>query len=114
MLFRSKAELDRKFQHNEAFEEVGMFWPVDLSSVYYDCPEVNTSGMLQREIEVAVFMHKVSTPHPGKDVFEFCDGNQPLTRFIASAFDENGHVRQSPWILNQPGTLVGSVQVFVR
>ena len=110
---RQKADLDWKFQHKEAFEEVGMFWPVDLSSVYYDCPEVNTSGMLQREVEVAVFMHKVFAP-PGEDVFEFCDGNQSLTRLIANAFDENGHVRQSPWILNQPGTLVGSMQVFVR
>ena len=41
------------------FEEAGMFWPVDLSKVDHDCPEVNTSGMLHREIEVAVFMHKV-------------------------------------------------------
>ena len=41
----------------EAFEEQGMVWPVD-----HDCPEVNTSGMVDREIEVALFMHKVFAP----------------------------------------------------
>ena len=46
-------------QHNEAFEEASMYWPVDLSTADHDCLEVNTSGVLHREIEVAVFVHKV-------------------------------------------------------
>ena len=54
---RQKADLEWKCVHKEAFEEAGMVWPVD-----HDCPEVNTSGMIDREIEVAVFMHKVFAP----------------------------------------------------
>ena len=38
----------------------------------------------------------------------------PLQRLIANAFDEKGNVRQSPWILNHPNTLVGTMKVFVR
>ena len=47
---RQKADLEWKCVHKEAFEEAGMVWPVD-----HDCPEVNTSGMVDREIEVALF-----------------------------------------------------------
>ena len=54
------------------------------------------------------------SPPPGEDVLEFCDGNQSLQRLIANAFDEEGNVRQSPWILNNPNTLVGTMKVFVR
>ena len=57
-------------------------------------------------------MHKVFAP-PGEDVLEFCDGNQSLQRLIANVSDF-GDVKQSPWILNHPNTLVGSMKVFVR
>ena len=50
---------------------------------------------------------------PGEDVLEFCDGNQSLQRLIANVSDF-GDVKQSPWILNHPNTLVGSMKVFVR
>ena len=54
---RQKADLEWKFVHKEAFEEAGMVWPVD-----HDCPEVNTPGMVDREVEVALFVHKVFAP----------------------------------------------------
>ena len=53
------------------------------------------------------------SPPPGEDVLEFCDGNQSLQRLIANVSDF-GDVKQSPWILNHPNTLVGSMKVFVR
>eukprot|EP00959_Pyramimonas_sp_CCMP1952_P464766 9487168-Pyramimonas_sp.AAC.1 len=99
-----------KVEHATCFKAAGIEWPPDLAA----WPAVDTGGLLPREVEAAIYLHKVWPPPEGKGA-EFLDINPGFSRLLKGCYDEDGKPipEKTPW-RPRPSGLLGSTKLMVR
>ena len=116
---RPKKDLGWKLEHKELFDEFGLPWPVDITQLGKDYPQIIFDGLSHREVEACIFLHSVFPPPEAPDekpMLEFIDINPTVTRIIGGCLspDNLGTTKRSPWVFGKPGTVVGSMKCVVR
>lgn len=119
----AKTDLSWKHEHMVLFQSNGIPWPFDHSAPPMGKDTFLSDGLLPREVEATVFLHRVFKM-PSECQSQFLDVNPTLSR-VAKRFldDETGRPKElveesdeqpsSPWRPTPP-TLVGSMAMIVR
>ena len=118
----AKTDLSWKHEHMVMFQSNGIPWPFDHSAPPMGKDTFVSDGLLPREVEATVFLHRVFKM-PSDCGMQFVDVNPTLSR-VAKNFldDETGRPKDqleesdeqpsSPW-RPKPPTLVGSMAMIV-